>query len=147
MDLFDTIVRLETNFWNLVERGLIRDGQVGLGTLQALRVLDGLGGQGRVQDLSRELSITVGAASKLVDRLELNGLAARRTHPGDRRSSLISLTVAGTQACRDGVGAARRIVDSVVGRVNDTPALIAALEDLDERVSAERRETPVRPGS
>lgn len=140
MDLFDTIVRLETNLWNLVESELLRTGRVGLGTLQALRVLDGMGGDGRVQDLSRGLSITVGAASKLVDRLERDGLAERRDHPGDRRSSLISLTDAGARACRDGLRVARRIVGSVFDDGADTAALQAALDRLDARVSTRNEE-------
>lgn len=141
MDLFDTIVRLETNLWNLVESELLRTGRVGLGTLQALRVLDGMSGDGRVQDLSRGLSITVGAASKLVDRLEREGLAERRGHPGDRRSSLISLTDAGVRACRDGLRIARRVVASVVDDGTDAATLQAALDHLDARVGARSEET------
>ena len=39
--------------------------------------------------------ITVGGASKIVDRLESAGLVARRANPDDRRSSLVELTDAG----------------------------------------------------
>jgi DNA-binding MarR family transcriptional regulator len=49
----------------------------------------------RVHDVVRGLSITVGGASKTVDRLERNGLVARRPHPRDRRSSVIALTSLG----------------------------------------------------
>jgi DNA-binding MarR family transcriptional regulator len=44
----------------------------------------------------RGLSITVGGASKTVDRLERHALVVRRPHPSDRRSSVIALTRAGT---------------------------------------------------
>ena len=81
MDFFDALVRLETDLWNLVDSELTKRGQVRLALLHALRLLDRLGGNGRVQDLSEGLSITIGAASKLVDRLERDGLAARRRHP------------------------------------------------------------------
>ena len=56
MDFFDTLVRFETALWNTIERELFTTGQVGLGTLTALRVLHRHDGSGRVQDLSRELS-------------------------------------------------------------------------------------------
>ncbi|TFD46930.1 MarR family transcriptional regulator [Cryobacterium frigoriphilum] len=46
----------------------------------------------RVQDISAEMSITVGATSKLVGRLEWAGLAVRSAHPRDRRSSVVSLS-------------------------------------------------------
>jgi len=45
----------------------------------------------------------VGAASKLVDRLERDSLAVRAAHPTDRRSSLVALTRAGDTAHDDGV--------------------------------------------
>jgi DNA-binding MarR family transcriptional regulator len=51
----------------------------------------------RVHDIVRGLSITVGGASKTVDRLERDGLVARRPHPSDRRSSVIALTRAGAK--------------------------------------------------
>src|SRR3546814_515959 len=48
--------------------------------------------------VSESIGITVGAASKLVDRLEREGLVARRPNPADRRSSLVLLTDAGSTA-------------------------------------------------
>jgi MarR family multiple antibiotic resistance transcriptional regulator len=98
MQLFELLVRFETDFWNAIERQLNRAGLIGLATLQALRVLDRHEGSGRVHELSQELSISIGAASKLVDRLERDGLAVRRPHPEDRRSSLVGLTTAGQSA-------------------------------------------------
>jgi len=49
----------------------------------------------RVHDIARALSITVGGASKTVDRLERDGLVLRRPHASDRRSSVITLTRTG----------------------------------------------------
>ncbi|MEL4383306.1 MarR family winged helix-turn-helix transcriptional regulator, partial [Shewanella algae] len=73
-------------------------GHVGLGTLLALRIVGDAGGNARVLDVSEALAITIGAASKQIDRLERSGLAERRPHPHDRRSSLLSLTAAGARA-------------------------------------------------
>ncbi|WP_344937536.1 MarR family winged helix-turn-helix transcriptional regulator [Actinoplanes nipponensis] len=52
----------------------------------------------RVLDVSAQLQITVGAASKVVDRVEAAGHCARRPNPRDRRSSLIALTPSGSAA-------------------------------------------------
>ena len=52
----------------------------------------------RVLDVSRTISITVGAASKAVDRLEDQGWCRRTVDPADRRSSVLSLTAAGSAA-------------------------------------------------
>ena len=57
-------------------------------------------GAARVQELRTELGITVGAASKLVDRLERDGLVVRTAHPHDRRSSLVTLTAPGSVLAR-----------------------------------------------
>jgi MarR family multiple antibiotic resistance transcriptional regulator len=134
MDLFDQLVRFETGFWNAIERHLSRNNQVGLATLQALRVLDRHGGQGRVHELSDELLITIGAASKLVDRLERDGLALRRAHPDDRRSSLISLTAAGQQARRNAEQLAEDFIARVLGDLQDVERLTEALRRLQLRL-------------
>jgi len=134
MDLFDQLVRFETDFWNAIERQLRHDAQVGLGTLQALRVLDRHDGTGRVHELSDELSITIGAASKLVDRLERDGLATRRPHPDDRRSSLVALTDAGRHARHDGEEAAQNVISRVLGESEDVALLADALRRLQDRL-------------
>ncbi|HEY6812141.1 MAG TPA: MarR family transcriptional regulator [Propionibacteriaceae bacterium] len=49
----------------------------------------------RVLDLARALSITVGGASKVVDKVEAAGLCRRNPNPTDGRSNLIQLTEPG----------------------------------------------------
>ena len=92
--LFADLVRLEIELWDAVEARLRAELGVGLATAQTLAVVATVQ-DCRVHDIVRGLSITVGGASKTVDRLELGGLVARRPHPTDRRSSVISLTRAG----------------------------------------------------
>ena len=92
--LFADLVRLEIELWDAVETRLRAELGVGLGTAQTLAVVAAVQ-DCRVYDIVRGLSITVGGASKTVDRLERDGLVARRPHPSDRRSSVITLTRAG----------------------------------------------------
>jgi DNA-binding MarR family transcriptional regulator len=92
--LFADLVRLEIELWDAVEARLRAELGVGLGTAQTLAVVAAVEGC-RVHDIVRGLSITVGGASKTVDRLERNGLVVRRAHPSDRRSSVIALTRTG----------------------------------------------------
>ncbi len=92
--LFADLVRLEIELWDAVEVRLRAELGVGLGTAQTLAVVAEVQGC-RVHDIVRGLSITIGGASKTVDRLERDGLVARRPHPSDRRSSVIALTPAG----------------------------------------------------
>jgi DNA-binding MarR family transcriptional regulator len=93
--LFADLVRLEIELWDAVEARLRAELGVGLGTAQTLAVVAAVE-DCRVHDIVRGLSITVGGASKTVDRLERNGLVVRGPHPSDRRSSVIALTRAGT---------------------------------------------------
>jgi DNA-binding MarR family transcriptional regulator len=95
--LFADLVRLEIELWSAVEARLRAELGVGLATAQTLAVVDAVQ-DCRVHDIVRSLSITVGGASKTVDRLERQGFVARRPHPSDRRSSVIALTRAGAIA-------------------------------------------------
>ena len=92
IDLLLPELRYEIALWDAVAQELARQGAVGLGQLHAPRVISRHDGQARVQDLSDDLGITVGAVSKLVDRVERDGLAARAQNPSNRRSSLIDMT-------------------------------------------------------
>ena len=142
MDFFDLLVGVETDLWNEIERELLGAEQVGLGTLSALRVLHRRGGNGRVQDISADLSITVGAASKLVDRLERDGLAVRRPHPVDRRSSLVALTAAGDRAREAGEEVGQRVVGGVLGDGEDVAELTDALGRLRAQLTAAGERVP-----
>jgi len=102
VDFFDALVRYETELWNVIDARLQADLGLTLARLEALRVLDRRDGTCRVQDIADDLCITVGAASKLVDRLEHQGLARRGANPDDRRSSLIGLTDDGRSTHRAG---------------------------------------------
>lgn len=92
--LFADLVRLEIELWDAVEARLRAELSVGLATAQTLAVVAEVP-DCRVHDIVRSLSITVGGASKTVDRLERDGLVARSAHPSDRRSSIVALTRAG----------------------------------------------------
>lgn len=140
MDFFTLLVRFETTLWNRVERGLGEDRRVSMANLLALRVLDGHGGNGRVNELSDELDITIGAASKLVDRLERAGLAQRRPHPDDRRSSLISLTPDGQQALADGLVTAERLLADLLADTGDVAAAAESIRRLQAALESPRTE-------
>jgi len=91
---FLDLVRVEIRLYTAIEARLQAEQEVTLGAVHLLLIIRRLGSC-RVFDLVQEIGITVGAMSKAVDRLETAGLCARSANPGDRRSSLISLTAAG----------------------------------------------------
>lgn len=89
-------VRLEIELWAHINAQLKE--QHGL-SLAFFEVLHAIGqseeGSLRVGDIARALTITVGAASKLVDRIVAAGLVQRELDSEDRRASRLALTVAG----------------------------------------------------
>ena len=133
MEFFDILVRYEVALWGAVDHELGRHDQIGLGQLHALRVLDRYDGRARVHDLSCDIGITVGAASKLVDRLERDGLATRSPNPANRRSSLIALTATGQQALASAMEVCSSAVARAVGEEN-VEVLTAALQRLRSRL-------------
>ncbi|QTE28093.1 MarR family winged helix-turn-helix transcriptional regulator [Pengzhenrongella sicca] len=139
MDLFDVLVRYETYLWNHLDLALRDVGSTSLATLSALRVVRRHGGQCRVQEIRIDLGITVGAASKVVDRLERDGLATRSAHPHDRRSSLVALTPAGDVAHDAGVAV---LEATLAVQLADEPAVAATTVVLHQLLSKLGEPTP-----
>lgn len=92
--LFNDIIRFEIELWNAVDARLKSEFDLPLTHFEPMSVIDRLPGC-RVYDIARELGITTGGTSKLVDRIEASGYCRRLPNPADRRSSLLELTEAG----------------------------------------------------
>lgn len=135
MDFFDALIRYETNLWNHVDNRLKAAGAPSLAVLSSLRVVRRYAPSARVQELRQELRITVGAASKLADRLEKEGLAQRQPHPSDRRSSLIALSPAGERALDLGVRVLQDALNEHLAG-EDISVLASAVQRLDESLTA-----------
>ena len=144
VEFLDALVRCEIDLWNLVDDAVRRSPGTTLGRLHALRILRACGGRARVQDVADDLAITVGAASKLVDRLEADGTARRVPNPDDRRSSLIALTETGAAEASAGLDTMRRALDDALPADLIAERLRALTDDL-RAVSAHVRTEGVRP--
>ncbi len=70
--------------------------------LLALRALFEAGEPLPLGQLAERLSCVKSNITQLVDRLEADGLVARRADPRDRRTKRAALTAAGRKACREG---------------------------------------------
>jgi len=100
LPLLYQLVRLEIELWNATDSTLRADHDLALGRFEAMRAVAAVGEGCRVQDVAERLSLTVGATSKLIDRLENSGFVTRSPNPDDRRSSLLALTPSGTEQLR-----------------------------------------------
>jgi DNA-binding MarR family transcriptional regulator len=92
--LFSDLARVEIRLYNVLHQRLRIDHGLAASQFALLRFIDQTDNC-RVGDIARELVITVGAASKSVDRLESSRWVVRRPNPHNRRSSLLELTAAG----------------------------------------------------
>lgn len=92
--VFRDLVRAQIELWDAVDTVLRREHDLPLGRFEAMDVVAERPGC-RVQDVASTLVITVGGASKLIDRVEAAGHCVRRPHPADGRSSSLHLTSAG----------------------------------------------------
>lgn len=137
MEFFDVLVRYEIDLWAVVDDDLRRRGLISAAQLQALDVLSIRAGTGRVQDVSGGIGITVGAASKLVDRLERDGLVKRQPNPSDRRSSLVVLTDVGEGAFQAASRARAALLDAVL-EPDSVAAALTALKSLQARLDQTR---------
>lgn len=132
---FSELVRLELVLWNRLDELQEQSGAVSLAQLQALRAVRSRDGAARVQDVAGALQITVGAASKLVDRLERDGLAHRSPNPADRRSMLVELTRDGEMAYKKASDAESKNLEDVLGAAL-TIAQATEIAGLLARISA-----------
>lgn len=93
---FTDLIRVETRLYNAVDDRLRAAHGLTLGQFELMSIISRTK-DCRVIDIVREIAITVGAASKAVDRAEAAGWCRRTANPGDRRSSLLTLTEAGAR--------------------------------------------------
>lgn len=78
------------------EHGVVRESGLTLSQMHTLEIL-GVMGDLRMTELAAKMGITTGSLTVLVDRLERNGLVARKPHETDRRSIRVGLTDEGAR--------------------------------------------------
>lgn len=93
--LFTALIRAEVRAWNSVETALSRAGNpLTLGRFLVLRTVRDTPAC-RIQEVASSQGITLGAASRLVDRLHRDGLITRTRCTHDRRATILTVTDAG----------------------------------------------------
>ncbi|HEY8318359.1 MAG TPA: MarR family winged helix-turn-helix transcriptional regulator [Amnibacterium sp.] len=137
VQLFDDLVRCETRLYNALGESLRTEHGLAMSQFELLRYFRDHP-DSRVAEVAANFAAGIGAISKGVDRLELRGWIARRPNPADGRSSLVSLTEAGSHLVAQAEGTFRdRLADlltSVLGPIGigatgkALSALRAALE-------------------
>lgn len=86
--------------------------------LMALQALADAGEPVPLGQLAQRLSCVKSNITQLVDRLEADGLVARRPDAKDRRTKLAALTAAGRKACDRGAKVRRDAERELLGRLS-----------------------------
>lgn len=136
--LFRGVVRLETELWNRVDAAVQSGHGVPLTWLEILQTIAANPGC-RVLDITRTLAITVGGASKIVDRVERAGLCRRVPNPADARSNTISLTDAGARLLAEANTTFERTLGDLIGSAApaaELDRLTASVQRLRQHVLA-----------
>ena len=93
IEWLNDLISLEIVLWNRIDAQLKEQHGLPLGSFVLLYALGrSHGGSLRVGELAQALHITVGGASKVVDRMERAGLIRREADGDDRRASRAVLT-------------------------------------------------------
>ena len=96
------LIRLEIALWDRINTRLRQEHDMSLAFFESLYFIgQSRDGSLRVGNLASALGITVGATSKLVDRIEAAGLLCRELDADDRRASRVALTDAGKRMLAD----------------------------------------------
>ncbi len=145
--LFEDLVRAETRLYNALEALLRERHGLSLGQYELLQII-ARRNDCRVLDIVHEVGITVGAASKAVDRLEAAGWCRRRVNEQDRRSSLLTVTPAGARLIARARPTFERGLTELLGGVASerslaqTARVLAALRaSLEQRASGPENES------
>jgi DNA-binding MarR family transcriptional regulator len=110
-------------------------------TLAQFRILALISaGDERSSLLAERLAVAKPTITAVVDGLVERGLVAREAVAGDRRSIRVALTPAGLVALRSAEEEMSETLDRIFGYARDRDALIGALLDLDDALTARMTE-------
>jgi len=108
------------------------------------RCLDVIDRSGRLTagELAREVGLTTGAVTALVDRLEVAGLLQRKNDPSDRRKVLIELTPEAKQLAADIYGQLAHATAPYIDALSDGDLLtLISFFDASRRVNLQLART------
>ena len=121
---------------------LERDAGIDSGTYSALAYLDRAGGRMQLRDLHALMRVRYSqpGLSRLVQRMEADGLVDRRVHAEDRRGTVVALRRAGRDRFRRAHEVYVAALEEHLGR-NLSAAAAAELTDALESLAARRAAT------
>ncbi|SER96716.1 DNA-binding transcriptional regulator, MarR family [Propionibacterium cyclohexanicum] len=132
--VFQDLVRVEIRLWNALDARLRTELGLTLTFYELLDILEETGSC-RVADLAESLAVTSSGTSRIIDRMEGEGLVRRAANAADRRSSLIDVTTRGRRKHDEAAAVVEAVLAEFILPHLDAPSirgLGTALEALRE---------------
>jgi DNA-binding MarR family transcriptional regulator len=108
-----TLVRTHTQLWEQAEAQMRRDHGLTMARYDVLAQLVTAGGRLGLTELASSIMLSPSGLSKLLDRMDVSGMARREADPRDARAAFAVITPHG----RSLAGAARRSHHDLVRRI------------------------------
>ncbi|MFE7192733.1 MarR family winged helix-turn-helix transcriptional regulator [Kitasatospora sp. NPDC057541] len=135
IELWNQLAVLVAEVGTTVDRRLTREAGISLSEFQTLNALAAAEPEGlRIQQLAEALGLNQSSASRLVARLQGQGLVSRGVSETDRRGVLARITEQGKETARQ----ARDLFDREMGQALD----LASIDGRTATVVARLRYTP-----
>jgi DNA-binding MarR family transcriptional regulator len=100
-----SFLRTHTHLLRRLEQGLQANGKISLGTYDLLvQLVEAPGNRLRMSELAEAVLLSRSGLTRLVDRLQKDGLVQRQPDPDDARGMYTVLTTRGRDALRDAAG-------------------------------------------
>lgn len=109
------IYRAYTRLAPTIDKGLKASVGLTYSEYEALSQLNAATGSVKMTDLASYVAVTRTHASRLIDSLELAGLAKRESNPDDGRSLLVAITSDGVRRLQESVSAVESVLAENVG--------------------------------
>jgi len=132
-----------------IEQKLKLAGQPPFAWYDVLLELARAGGRLRIGELGTRLVVEPYNVTRLLDRLEDEGLLKRERAPGDRRGAFAVITQKGTAIRKEMWTHYRRAIESVLGEaltVREAEAMTAALKKVIAHLREREDDAPMRRG-
>lgn len=139
------LLAAQSDLGTAIEQMAVTKSQYSSATLDLLvRLRLAPDGQLRGIDLVRQLHMSPGYVSRLIDQAEADDLISRQPDPHDRRAQLLTLTPRGERAFDDFVPAALEVLDSTIYTALSTDE-VDVLVDLLARISTQSQQLLNQP--
>ena len=135
MPAWMALVRTHTRFWSQVEAEMRREHGLTMARYDVLAHLNMAGGRLGLGELAEAIALSPSGLSKLLDRMDADGLIRREENPADARAAFAAITPRGRDLVIRARESHHRLLRGTIGRAL-TDRDVADLTRIMRRIDA-----------